>query len=105
MSVVVKLKWTDASINPIQHRLEYAEGGGGFATYETIAVAGGHASGVTEYMYNVSTAYPEITTVRYRIVTIGITGVEVIGNEISVDVPGQYDIQPVNTLAATVEVT
>ena len=105
MSVVVKLTWTDSSVNPIQHRLEYAVDAGEFATQETIAVAGGHVPGVTEYMYDVPTFYLEPTTVRYRIVTIGITGAEVIGGEISVDVPGQYDIQPVNTLEATVEVT
>ena len=105
MAVIVKLKWTDSSVNPIQHRLEYAVDAGEFATQETITVARGHEPGVTEYMYDVPTFYPELTTVRYRIVTIGITGAEVIGSEISVVVPGQYDIQPVNTLAATVEVT
>lgn len=105
MAVVVKLTWTDSSVNPIQHRLEYAVGEDEFATHDTITVAGGHEPGVTEYKYELDTAYAETTTVRYRIVTIGITGAEVNGSEISVDVPGQYDIQPINTLAATVEVT
>lgn len=105
MGVAVKLTWTDSSLNPIQHRLEYAVGEDAFAHYGTITVAEGHVPNVTEYKYEVNTAYPESTTVKYRIVTIGITGAEVIGNEISVVVPGQYDIQPVNTLAATVEVT
>ncbi len=105
MAVIVKLKWTDASVNPVQHRIEYAVGVDEFATQDTITIGGGHEPNVTEYMYDVPTSYPEFTTVRYRIVTIGITGAEVTGSEISVDVPGQYDIQPVNTLAATVEVT
>lgn len=105
MAVIVKLKWTDSSVNPVQHRIEYAVGTDEFATQDTITIGGGHEPGVTEYMYDVPTSYPEPTTVRYRIVTIGITGAEVKGSEISVDVPGQYDIQPVNTLTATVEVT
>ena len=105
MAVIVKLKWTDSSYNPVQHRVECAVGAEAFTSIDTLPVAGGHAPGVTEYMYDVPTSYPEFTTVRYRIVTIGITGAEVTGSEISVDVPGQYDIQPVNTLTATVEVT
>lgn len=105
MAVVVKLTWTDSSVNPIQHRIEYAVGEDEFATYDTITVAEGHEPSVTEYKYEHDSPYTESTTVRYRIVTIGITGAEVNGSEISVDVPGQYDIQPVNTLAATVEVT
>lgn len=105
MGVVVKLTWTDSSVNPIQHRLEYALGEDDFATLDTLTVAEGHEPSVTEYMYEVSTNYSESETVKYRIVTIGITGAEVKGSEISVEVPGQYDIQPINTLAATVEVT
>lgn len=105
MGVVVKLTWTDSSVNPIQHRLEYALGEDDFAPIDTLTVAEGHEPGVTEYKYEMATSYAETTTVKYRIVTIGITGAEVNGSEISVDVPGQYDIQPVGTLAATIEVT
>lgn len=106
MSVVVKLKWTDSSVNPVQHRIEYAfVDAETFTGITTLSVAEGHEPGVTEYTYEDPTGFTETTTVRYRIVTIGITGAEVNGSEISVDVPGQYDIQPVNTLTATVEVT
>ena len=105
MGVVVKLKWTDSSVNPVQYRIESAVGEDGFASHDTITVAEGHVPSVTEYKYEINPTYWDVTTVKYRIVTIGITGAEVIGSEISVDVPGQDDIQPINTLAATVEVT
>lgn len=105
MGVVVKLTWTDSSVNPIQHRVESAVGEEAFTGISTLSVAEGHEADVTEYTYEDSAVYNESTTVRYRIVTIGITGAEVNGSEISVEVPGQYDIQPINTLAATVEVT
>lgn len=105
MAVVVKLTWTDSSVNPNQHRIESAVGEEAFTGITTLSVAEGHEPDVTEYTYEDATTFAEPTTVRYRIVTIGITGAEVNGSEISVEVPGQYDIQPITTLAATVEVT
>ena len=102
MTVSVKLTWVNPSVAPVSQEVEVDLDGQGFVFYDTVDVAYPHEASVTQYEY---THFPDLagaTTVKYRIVTTGVTGVKVNGNEFSIEVPGENDIAAVNNLGGEV---
>ena len=99
MTVRVKLTWVNPSVAPVNQEVEVDLDGQGFVFAATVPVADPHEASVTPYEYTHLPGLTESTTVKYRIVTIGVTG-----NEFSIEVPGENDIAAVNNLSGEVTV-
>lgn len=102
MTVSVKLTWVNPSVAPVSQQVEADLDGQGFVLVATLPVADPHEASVTLYEYTHLPNLTESTTVKYRIVTTGVTGAKVNGNEFSIEVPGEYDIAAVNNLGGEV---
>ena len=102
MTVSVKLTWVNPSVAPVSQEVEVDLDGQGFVFAATVPVADPHEASVTPYEYTHLPGLAESTTVKYRIVTIGVTGARVNGNEFSIEVPGENDIAAVNNLGGEV---
>ena len=102
MTVSVKLTWTNPSVAPVSQEVEVDLDGQGFVLAGYVRDADPHEASVTPYEYTHLPGLAESTTVKYRIVTIGVTGARVNGNEFSIYVPGENDIAAVNNLGGEV---
>ncbi len=102
MTVSVKLTWVNPSVAPVSQEVEVDLDGQGFVFAATVRGADPHEASVTPYEYTHLPGLAEPTTVKYRIVTIGVTGARVNGNEFSIEVPGENDIAAVNNLGGEV---
>lgn len=102
MTVSVKLTWVNPSVTPVSQEVEVDLDGQGFVFAATVPVADPHEVSVTPYEYTHLPGLAESTTVKYRIVTTGVTGAKVNGNEFSIEVPGENDIAAVNNLGGAV---
>ena len=102
MTVSVKLTWLNPSVAPVSQEVEVDLDGQGFVFAATVPVADPHEPRATPYEYTHLPGLAESTTVKYRIVTTGVTGAKVNGNEFSIEVPGENDIAAVNNLGGEV---
>ena len=102
MTVSVKLTWVNPSVAPVSQVVEADLDGQGFVFIATVPVADPHEASVTPYEYTHLPGLAESATVKYRIVTTGVTGAKVNGNEFSIEVPGENDIAAVNNLGGEV---
>lgn len=104
MTVIVKLTWTNPSERPADMRIERRDGEVGEAEYAYVGQVSPDAehNSTTAYKFDDQPNLSAQKTIYYRIVTIGVTGAEVIGNELSISVPGIYDIAAIGDLAGTV---
>ena len=96
MTVSVKLTWVNPSVAPVSQEVEVDLDGQGFVFAASIRGADPHEASVTPYEYTHLPGLAGATTVKYRIVTIGVSGSRVNGNEFSIEVPGENDIAAVN---------
>lgn len=105
MGVQVKLTWTNGSVAPSNQTVEVdLNDGSGFTTVTYVSPAAEHKPSVTPYEYIYDANLAASTTIKFRIVTTGVTGATVAGNEFSIEVPGNTDIVAVSDLSGTVEV-
>ena len=102
MTVSVKLTWTNPSVAPVSQEVEVDLDGQGFVFAAHVRGAEPHEASVTPYEYTHLPGLAESTIVKYRIVTTGVTGAKVNGNEFSIEVPGENDIAAVNNLGGEV---
>ena len=103
MTVSVKLTWVNPSVAPVSQEVEVdLADGNGFSLVTDVAPARDHEAGVTPYEYTYDANLAVSTNLKFRIVTTGVTGVKVNGNEFSIEVPGETDIAAVNNLGGEV---
>ena len=104
MAVTVQLTWTNPSQNPIDQTVQM-DVGAGFTDYTYVAIDPEHVAGVTVYTCEVTPGLAEKGEVKFRVITKGVTGATVTGNEITLEVPGDQDILAISDLSGTVVVT
>ena len=103
MGVQVKLTWTNPSVTPANQYVEVdLADGNGFSLVTYVAPSAEHEAGVTPYEYAYDANLAVSANLKFRIVTTGVTGAKVNGNEFSIEVPGVNDIAAVNNLGGEV---
>ncbi len=102
MTVSVKLTWVNPSVAPVSQEVEVDLDGQGFVFAALIRGADPHEASVTPYEYTHLPGLAESAIVKYRIVTTGVTGAKVNGNEFSIEVPGENDFAAVINLGGEV---
>lgn len=106
MTFRVKLNWTNPSFEPANQVIEVdLDDGNGFSWVTHVSPSADHEAGVTPYEYAYDANLPVSTNLKFRIVTIGVTGATIAGNVFSIKVPGNSDIIGVTDLNGTVEVS